>query len=262
MDVVIDIFQRIVAWLMNRVRVNQIQRTTRDGRFVILKRRRLGGSAVIWLGNRFLSLAGSGVCMFVRSRDWMTWEAHCTRLLYPDRPAVLFGPGDAVCLPEVSGTSLRQLLHGDQVDLRAFAAAARELRRVHQIPCSVYHAAWSHGDLHLDNILYDSATGQATLIDFDTRHELGLPETQRQADDLKVMLLELMSWADGRWIQPASTLIREYGEASVCDELSRQLVVPRGLARILWYTRTSGCSTSQMDQRFQQLREIFSLPLR
>jgi hypothetical protein len=262
MDAVNDIFQRIVAWLMNRVRVNQIQRTTRDGLPVIWKRRRLSGSVWIWLGNRFLSLADSGVCMFVRARDWMIWEAHCTRLLYPDRPAVLFGPGNAVSLPEVCGISLRQLLHADQVDLRAFAAAGRELRRVHQIPCNVYHAAWSHGDLHLDNILYDSATDQATLIDFDTRHELGLAETQRHADDLKVMLLELLALPDDRWIQSASTLVREYGEASVCDELSRQLVVPRGLAKILWYTRTSGCSTSQMDQRLQQLREIFSQPLR
>lgn len=262
MDAVNDIFQRIVAWLMNRVRVNQIQRTTRDGLPVIWKRRRLSGSVVIWLGNRFLSLAGSGVCMFVRARDWMIWEAHCTRLLYPDRPAVLFGPGNAVSLPEVCGISLRQLLHADQVDLRAFAAAARELRRVHQIPCSVYHAAWSHGDLHLDNVLYDSTTDQATLIDFDTRHELGLPETQRHADDLKVMLLELLALPDDRWVQPASTLIREYGDVSVYDELSRQLVVPRGLAKILWYTRTSGCSASQMGQRLRQLREIFSQTLR
>ena len=53
---------------MNRVRVNQIQRTTRDGLPVFLKRRRFGGSIVIWFGNRFLSLASSGICMFVRAR--------------------------------------------------------------------------------------------------------------------------------------------------------------------------------------------------
>lgn len=251
-----ELLQRIVAWLMNRVRVNQIQRTTRDGLPVFLKRRRFGGSIVIWFGNRFLSLANSGICMFVRTRDWMAWEAHCSRLLYPERPAVMSGPGNAVCLPEVPGISLRQRLHRHETDLRAFAAAARELRRVHQIPCGVYQATWSHGDLHLDNILYDSVTDQATLIDFDTCHELGLPETQRHADDLKVMLLELIAMVEDQWIRPATTLIREYGDASVLGELSRQLFVPQGFAKILWFTRTNGCSIPQIDQRLQSLRDI------
>ena len=248
--------QRIVAWLMNRVRVNRIQRTILDGLPVVLKRRRFGGGMVIRFGNRFLSLAGSGIRMFVRARDWMAWEAHCSQLLYPDRPVVTFGPGNTVRLPEVSGISLRQILHRHQTDPRAFVAAARELRRVHQIPCRVYRAAWSHGDLHLDNILYDSATDRATLIDFDTRHELGLRRIQRHADDLKVMLLELIAMADERWIQSATTLIREYGDAVVLEELLRQLVVPHGIAKILWFTRTSGCATRQMDQRLQSLREI------
>ena len=251
-----ELIQRIVAWLMNRVRVNRIQRTIRDGLPLVLKRRRFGGSIVIWFGNRFLSLAGSGIGMFVRARDWMAWETHCAQLLYPARPVVKFGPGNAVGLPEVSGLSLRQMLHRHETDLRAFAAAARELRRAHQIPCSVYQAAWSHGDLHLDNILFDSATNQATLIDFDTRHELGLPPVQRHADDLKVMLLELIATADDEWIRPATTLIREYGDAVVLEELSRQLFVPQGFAKILLYTRTSGCATSQIDQRLPSLREI------
>jgi hypothetical protein len=194
--------------------------------------------------------------MFVRARDWMAWEAHCARLLYPDRTAVMIGPGNAVSLPVVPGISLRQLLHRHETDLRAFAEAAHELRRVHQIPCSTYQAAWSHGDLHLDNVLYDSATDQATLIDFDTRHELGLRQTQRHADDLKVMLLELIAMGDDQWMQPATTLIREYGDASVFDELSRQLFVPQGFAKILWFTRTSGCSIAQIDRRLQSLREI------
>ncbi len=148
------------------------------------------------------------------------------------------------------------MVHRHQTDLQAFVAAARELRRVHQIPCSVYQSAWSHGDLHLGNILYDSATDQATLIDFDTCHELGLRQTQRHAEDLKVMLLELIATADDQWIRPATTLIRKYGDAVVLEELNRQLVVPHGFAMILWYTRTSGCSTPQMDQRLQSLWEF------
>ena len=64
----IDKLQRVVAWLMNRVRVNQIQQSVHDGVPVFVKRRRAGGSIVIWFGNRFLALARSGICMFVRPR--------------------------------------------------------------------------------------------------------------------------------------------------------------------------------------------------
>jgi hypothetical protein len=56
-------------------------------------------------------------------------------------------------------------------EAKAFILAARELRRVHQIHCSHYKAAWSHGDLHLENIICDVDSERAALIDFDTRHE-------------------------------------------------------------------------------------------
>ena len=84
----IDKLQRVVAWLMNRVRVNQIQQSVQDGVSVFVKRRRAGGSIVIWFGNRFLALARSRICMFVRADEWVDWEVHCARLLYPERPAV------------------------------------------------------------------------------------------------------------------------------------------------------------------------------
>jgi hypothetical protein len=252
----IDQLQRLVAWLMNRVRVNQIQQSVRDGVPVFVKRRRAGGSIVIWFGNRFLALARSGACMFVRAGEWVDWEVHCARLLYPERPAVKTGPGPSVVVPKVCGSSLRQLLHQNEACLSAFVAAARELRRVHQIRCSHYKAAWSHGDLHLDNIVYDPVAGRAVLIDFDTRHEFRLSPAQRHSDDLNVMLLELIGLPDEQWHQAATALLEEYRDASVLDELGRQLFVPRGFAKILWHTRTNCSSTRQLQQRMQTLRTI------
>ena len=61
-----------------------------------------------------------------------------SRLLYPDRPAVTLGPGHTVNIPEVRSISLRQLLHCHKRNVGAFVAAARRLRRVHQIQCSIY----------------------------------------------------------------------------------------------------------------------------
>lgn len=252
----IDTLQRIVAWLMNRVHVNQVQPSLQDGVPVFIKRRRAGAGIVIWLGNRFLALARSGVCMFVRADEWMDWEVHCARLLYPDRPGAKKGPGRSVSVPRACGVSLRQLLHGNEAGADAFVAAARELRRVHQIPCSQYQAAWSHGDLHLDNIVYDPVSGRAVLIDFDTRHEFGLSPTQRHSDDLNVMLLELLGRPEEQWRPAATALIGEYREVAVLRELARQLVVPCGFAKILWHTRTNGPSTRQLAQRLEAVRTI------
>lgn len=252
----IDVLQRAIARLMNRVRVNQVRQSVQDGVPAYVKRRRAGGSVVIWLGNRFLALARSGIHMFVRADEWVDWEIHCVRLLYPERPAAIRGPGQSVIVPEVRGVSLRQLVQRNEAGVDAFVAAARELRRVHQIPCSRYQDAWSHGDLHLDNIVYDRVAGRAVLIDFDTRHDSRLGRTRRQCDDLQAMLLEMTRLSDERWLQAATALIEEYREASVLDELGRQLIVPRGFAKILLQTRTKGCSTRQLELRLRTLRAI------
>ena len=252
----IELLQRAAAWLMNRVRVNQIRHHTLNGITLFMKRRRTGGSLTIWLANRFLSLSDSGICMFVRADEWMNWEVHCARLLYPDRPAVKIGPGNAVNIPEVRGISLRYLLQRKQASVSGFVAAARELRRGHRLQCSIYNAAWSHGDLHLDNILYDSAADRAVLIDFDTRHELTISATQRHCDDLKVVLLELLAMPEEQWRQPATAFLEEYADSSVLHELSRQLFVPRGFAKILWYTRTNCCPIQRLEPRLQSLQEI------
>jgi hypothetical protein len=251
----LEALQRFVALLLNRVRVNQIEHGVQNGMPVVVKRRRAGSGVVIWFGNRFLTLARSGVCMFVRADEWMKWEAYCSALLYPERPGIKIGPGESVSVAEVHGMSLRQLVTRNEMDMKAFVAAARELRRVHQIECSYFRAAWSHGDLHLDNILYDRAADRAILVDFDTRHEFGIDQTWRHSDDLKVFLLELTSIDDLEWFQMATAFVAEYRESSVLDELSRQLTVPRGFARILWYTRTNCSSIRKTEPRLRCLRE-------
>lgn len=253
---IIEWLPRFVAWLMNRVRVNRVRPEVRDGVPVYVKSRRAGGSMIIWFANRFLALARSGIRMFVRADEWVDWEIQCAGLLYPERRRVTTGPGQCVITPQVRGVSLRELLHCHGTDVRPFVAAARELRRVHQIPCSYFQAAWSHGDLHLDNIVYDQEADQAVLIDFDTRHECRVSVEQRHSDDLKVMLLELLGRPDEQWRPLAEAVIEEYGDSSVLHALRRQLYVPHGFAKILWFTRTSCSSTRQIDQRLSCLRRM------
>jgi hypothetical protein len=240
---------------MARVRVNRVERFEHDGVSVIIKRRRWYGSAVIWLGNRFLLLARSGVQMFVPARAWVEWERHCFGLLYADFPLVAAEGGASVRLPAMPGTSLRRLLEQGDLCRGALAAAARELKRAHRIHCCHFDAGWSHGDLHLDNILYDGDTGRAFLIDFDTRHMQGIDERRRHADDLKVFLLELIAAPGEAWHDLATEFVSEYGEARVLNELAGQLAMPRGFAKILWYTRTDCRPDGEIAPRLRILRE-------
>ena len=253
----LEAVQRAAAWLMNRVRVNHVEEGVRDGRAVFVKRRRAGASIVVWFANLFLALAHSGSRMFVRAHEWIAWELHCARLLYPGRPEATAGGDRAVIVPKVCGISARALLRRNDGDpTTALIVAAREVRRVHQIQCSYFNGAWSHGDLHLDNIICDSNAERATLIDFDTRHEPWITPTQRHSDDVKVLLLELIALSSDRWRPLATAFVEEYREPSVLSELDRQLAVPRGFGRLLWYARTLSSSTRRMEPRLQALREI------
>ena len=251
----IEVLLRLIAWLMLRIRVNRVERCDRDGVPVIIKRRRYCGSVVIAAGNGFLALAQSGVQMFVRKRAWVAWEQHCIGLLYADCSQVPADPGLCVWVPAMPGTSLRRLLQQNGSCLDAFVAAARELRRAHRMRSCFFRAGWSHGDLHLDNILYDGETDRAFLIDFDTRHKLGIDENRQHADDLKVLLLELIAVAGEEWRPLATAFLKEYGEAHLLNELAGQLAVPRGFAKILWHSRTDCRPFREIAPRLRILRE-------
>lgn len=253
----IEPLQQAAGRLLNRVRVNDVQAAVREGAPVFVKRRRAGAQVVIWFANRFLALARSGTCMFLRAHEWTAWEVHCARLLYPERPGARVESDSAVVLPKVDGTSVRAMLRRDDPDVRmALILAARELRRVHGIACSGYRAEWSHGDLHLDNILCDTTEQRAVLIDFDIRHEFGVDPAIRHSDDLMAVLLELIGLPDDRWSSLATAFIDQYRRPAVLEALGRQLVVPRGFARLLWYIKTNGASMKQIEPRLQGLRKI------
>lgn len=251
-----ELVYHCVAWLMNGVRVNRTEAFIENGIPMVRKRRRPWGSVVVWFANRFLALAQSGVCMFVRSEDWIDWEVYCAGLLYPDRASVRIGPGASVTMEKVDGISLRQHIVQHALHVSHLAAAACEFRRVHQISCCRFNGPWSHGDLHLDNCIYVPADGTAVLIDFDVRHEFGAAPRLRHADDLRVFLLELMASMDEHWQPLAKAFLEEYREPSVLNELRQLLVTPRGFTKILWYTRINSSSAGKMDQRMKCLHDM------
>ena len=251
-----DRLQRSIASLMNEVRVNRISNFERHGIAMISKRRLAGAGFVIVFGNAFLSLANNTSRMFVTIRNWISWELHCTNLLYPERQASAESCGSTIQFHRIPGISLRALAIQNKVNAGAIIAVARELRRVHGIICPNFQSGWSHGDMHFGNILYDSETDTAVLIDFDTFHQHSVDQQQRHVDDLLVFLLELMARLDESWETLATAFIDEYDNNQVLHELTQHLVKPRGIARILWYTRTYNAPECKMSQRISILQEI------
>ncbi|MGE0757272.1 MAG: hypothetical protein AB7O38_09640, partial [Pirellulaceae bacterium] len=78
--------------------------------------------------------------------------------------------------------------------------------------------------------------------------------TQRNSDDLKVFLHELLARLEDGSDQAARAFVAEYGASAVLKELARQLVIPVGLARVLWYTQTHGVASDRMEPGIQSLR--------
>jgi len=245
--------QKCLARLMVGVRVNRAWSGTWSEDPVHFKRRRLGGSLTVWLGNLFLRLADSNIEMFVHSSEWAAWEKECYATLYPGLPPVAELPDGCLILPALPGVSLRRLRQ-DEFTAERIAAVAKELMRTHQLHCSYFRGGWSHGDLHLDNVLLDVTTGQVHLIDFDTRHVRCLSHTRRCAEDLLVFLLDLITAETWDWQLLTKTFLQEYDDKDILHALRDQLVVPTGLRKILWLTRTNLRDDSTVKSRLEILQ--------
>jgi hypothetical protein len=251
------------ARAIDAVRVNRCWRANRDGQAVWIKQRRRWADPVILAGNLFLIASNSRIRMFPSVARWREWELESFNLVNGDR----FACGEygirAVWFGEVPGISLRErasVASFAAADHRAaVVAAARELARVHRLICPIRGTAWSHGDPHLGNVLYDAGTDRARLIDFETAHEPRLPATHRHADDLLTFLLELLARsAPGAWPDLGVSFLRAYGDRRVITILSRRLIPPIGLHRVLWRTRTDHLPSDVVATRVAQLRHALA----
>ena len=221
-----------LARLIDAVRVNVTTEIVRDGRRLVLKRRRKGCSAVVACGNVFLALARSNIVMFPAVRAWQAWELHSYALLHGGARRAAAVGRDAIVVEALPGETLARRLARGGLTPAMMAAAARELGRAHAL-------AWSHGDPHLGNVLYDEAADRAYLIDFETRHEPQLSVTERRADDLLVLLMDVMaSDASPRWLELARALVATYPAREALGVVRDRLRPPDGWARVLWRIRT------------------------
>ena len=158
------------------------------------------------------------------------------------------------------GASLAEHLAGGTLQPAHLAAAGAELRRAHGVRCEHHRGGWSHGDPHTGNFIFDNAAGRARLVDFEVRHLRGLPECERHADDLLVMLQDVCGrCTEVAWLPLAVAFLDGYGRPEIAARLSERLHVPRemGIPRVWWAVRTTWMPRAELERRLAALRDAF-----
>jgi hypothetical protein len=237
------------------LKMNSVAEKFRHGKPVVVKTRNPGSEQIADSANLFFRLAGIPIRFCSKIEEWQQWEVECYRLLNGDAFRAFTVGNHSVCVEKVPGRSLWDHMVEGTLTRQMMQAGAREFRRVHQLWSGEFDGPWSHGDATMQNVIYDSKTDRARLIDFEIVHEKSLAPAARHADDVVVCLLDLV--AKGRirkWLPLAVAFLETYGVRDVLTEINQQLVIPTGLARIWWNVRTSFANTAKVKRRIALLR--------
>jgi len=241
--------------LVDRIKINALSREIRDGRTMWIKRRHRMAGPILACANAFFRVAGNPVRALNDFGAWQRWEVECFVALHGDRfRAGADGPR-AVAAEEVPGVNLSHHLRAGTLTPAMLAAAAVEMRRAHARPCAHFGAAWSHGDPHAGNFVYEEAGHRARLIDFEVQHHAALSADERHADDLLVFLQDLLGRiAPERWLPSARAFLAAYARPEIVARLRGRLVAPRGIARVWWAVRTTYLAPAELARRLAELR--------
>ena len=245
--------------IVDRIKINSLIREMRDGRVVWIKRRRATAGPIMVLANGFFRIVGNPVRALTDRAEWQCWEVDCFLQLHGENYRAFREGHHSVAADELPGRSLSQHLDVGTITEEMLAAAGRELRRAHEWRCAAFDGAWSHGDPHSGNFIYEPAEHRARLIDFEVIHRTTLSADERHADDLLVLLQDMMGRiAAACWLPCASAFLKAYDRPEIIALLAPRLVPPRGLARIWWAVRTTYLPRRELARRLADLRA--SLP--
>lgn len=247
------------TWVDN-FHVNIGARAEREGRAVWLKRRGRTAWLVMQFANGFFRAARNPVQALPGREAWRRWEVRCFRMLHAPEFAAGCDEDGTPWAEILPGENLSPHLAAHTLTPAMLGAAARELARVHAISCEHYEAAWSHGDPHTGNFLYDAEANRARLIDFEVRHLRRLAAEERHADDLLVLLQDVCGRcrADD-WAALAKAALDSYAGHDlkpVLERLRKRLRVPGGIPRLWWAVRTTWMGRAELERRLELLEAL------
>ena len=244
---------------VDRIHLNSSSRSERDGRAVWLKRRRWIARPVMRFANVFFRCARNPVEAIASTAEWRRWELEWFRALHGPEFTAGTDPDGALWVGLLPGASLSRDLEAGTLTPAQLRAAAVELKRAHGFACPHHGAAWSHGDSHTGNFIFDPATGRARLMDFEVRHLRGLSEQERHADDLLVLLQDLCGRCPADvWLPLAQAFLAAYDRDEIVALLLEKLHVPRGIPRLWWAVRTTWMPRDELERRLAALREALA----
>jgi hypothetical protein len=243
--------------LVDTIKVNSLSREHRGGRTFWIKRRRWAARPIMGCANGFFRLARNPIRALSETTEWQRWEVGCFLQLHGDHFEALTDGPNAVAAEEVPGRSLSQHLNAGTLSQAMFIAAGLELRRAHEMHSDHFHGnAWSHGDPHAGNFIYEGKSDRARLIDFEVKHHPQLSTTDRHAEDLLVLLQDIAGRiAPEQWLPSAHAFLGAYARPEVISALRGKLHVPGGFARIWWAVRTTYIAPAELRRRIAELRE-------
>ena len=237
--------------------------------------------------NLFFRIAGNPVTVHADRTGWHERELSAFRLLHGDDGYDSFAtPDGSLMLEQVPGQALPALMRDGALPQTALAAAGREMARAHGMTPpngAATPEAWSHGDSHLGNFIYDAANDRARLIDFEVSHHPHLMEPERHAEDLLAFLQDLMGRVhEANWLPQACCFLENYREClfktpgrpreapnpasktqqprseAIFSALAARLTKPNAKSRLWWAVRTSYLEGASLTRRILALRSAIS----
>ena len=245
--------------LVEAMNLNSIEQTRRRGRAVIIKKRNFIGEKLAKLANSYFATAGLQLRFLEDAKDFQRREVASYNLLNGDKFRAVPVGDRGVIEDKLPGRSIWDHMKRGTLTRAMIVAAAKELRRAHQLKSADFRDYWSHGDASTPNAIYDEKSKRVRWIDFEIIHDKSLSATARHAIDVRVFLMDMVGQMSlRRWLSFALCFITAYGDGDVTVEMRKRLTLPGGLAWVWWEVRSNFTAPGRIKQRLAKLRDAIS----